>query len=369
MVMLAAFTSAAGTRDGDGGDGVPRWSVGAGAGVYTPLKGTGLWKGMRPAMTLSLDRKISPAFTLGAEGLWGFNTSRLPGKLHSKTAFDDMYVGPFASLDIRRLMSPEGPAPRWDFGVKAGAGWGHMFRSGGVKDHNYFATTAGLFVKYRLSPGLALSLTPAFGWNMSDAHTSNSSASYNAWYGGFSLLAGLKYSFGPTFSALPEPKNDNIDALNGQINSLRADLATERRKTAAAKARAEALAKELVEANAQSKVVKEAAVDNHLNTELVVFFMKGSSYITPDQMPNVDRIASYLKSHPAATVDIKGYASSDGNDAFNRSLASRRAEAVRDALVGRFGVRPARITASGEGVAHLFDEESWNRVCVCTIKN
>ena len=85
-------------------------------------------------------------------------------------------------------------------------------------------------------------------------------------------------------------------------------------------------------------------------------------------MPNVEMIASYLKNHPGSKVLVKGYASSDGNLEFNEKLAAARAEAVKTSLVKRYGIAADRIEAKGEGIGKMFEEQSWNRVSICTIE-
>ncbi len=37
-------------------------------------------------------------------------------------------------------------------------------------------------------------------------------------------------------------------------------------------------------------------------------------------------------------------------------------------LVKRFKVSPDRITAEGEGIGDMFEEQSWNRVSICTLE-
>ena len=86
-------------------------------------------------------------------------------------------------------------------------------------------------------------------------------------------------------------------------------------------------------------------------------------------MPNVTMIAGYMKSHPQSKVVIKGYASRDGNYDFNVRLAQARAEAVKNTLMRRYNIPESRIEASGEGIGNMFDEESWNRVSICTLES
>lgn len=109
-------------------------------------------------------------------------------------------------------------------------------------------------------------------------------------------------------------------------------------------------------------------VDNGLKTVLDIFFHAGSATITPDQMPNVERIATFLRANPKARVDIKGYASCDGSAQANSALSELRAAAVRQLLISHFNIAPRRITAAGAGVGDLFEVPSWNRVSVCTIE-
>ena len=110
-------------------------------------------------------------------------------------------------------------------------------------------------------------------------------------------------------------------------------------------------------------------VKSRHNTVLDVFFLLGSANITPDQMPNVERIAHYLKNHPGSTVVIKGYASRDGNAKSNEKLASMRAEAVKTALIKKYGISASRISASGAGIGDMFEDDAWNRVSICTLEN
>lgn len=346
------------------------WAVGFSVGAASPIKGHSFFTNMRPVLGLNLDKHLTPAFALGAEVFSGFNTSRWPGAVYSRTAFDDLYAGVYGTLDFIRLGVPACSSPRIGFGIQAGCGWGHEFRSGSVPDHNFFATKAGLFFRYNITPRFAVSLSPSMIWDMSDARTAASSAAYSASKAVFQLQAGIRYSFGGGFDCPQLYDAARVDALNGQINTLRADLDRARVGLAEANAKVETLAAELSEAKEHKpEIIKEVAVNNRLNTVLDVFFLLGSSKVMPDQMPNVERIATYLKNHPGSRVVIKGYASRDGNADANMRLASRRAEAVRAELINRYGVNPSRISASGAGIGDLFEEESWNRVSVCTLEN
>ena len=119
--------------------------------------------------------------------------------------------------------------------------------------------------------------------------------------------------------------------------------------------------------NRKPEVISVVKVDNQLSTVRYVNFSIGKSTISADQMPNVAAVASYLKNHPKSKVVIKGYASKDGPEEVNIRLANQRAESVKNTLIKKYGIASDRIEASGQGIGEMFDEESWNRVAICTV--
>ena len=79
-----------------------------------------------------------------------------------------------------------------------------------------------------------------------------------------------------------------------------------------------------------------------------VTFTKGSSTLDPSFMPVLDKVAESLNLYPKTTIDIVGYASTEGDEDSNRQLSFRRAESVRVYLEGR-GVVGQRIATGGAG--------------------
>jgi outer membrane protein OmpA-like peptidoglycan-associated protein len=68
--------------------------------------------------------------------------------------------------------------------------------------------------------------------------------------------------------------------------------------------------------------------------------------------PKLDEIADVLKKHPKiADVDITGYTDRLGSETYNLELSLRRAQAVKEYLVGK-GVEPGRLRANGKGEAN-----------------
>ena len=99
----------------------------------------------------------------------------------------------------------------------------------------------------------------------------------------------------------------------------------------------------------------------------MITFGQGRISIDNSQLPNVERIATYLRNHKEAGVVIKGYASPEGSAEVNERIARQRAEAVRNMLVNRYRIAKDRIVAEGQGVGYMFEEPDWNRVSICTI--
>ena len=185
----------------------------------------------------------------------------------------------------------------------------------------------------------------------------------------FNLMASVSYRFGNGFTCVEPYNAAEVAALNQQINDLRGALDASVADAGALEVTAAALAAQLDSCmNAEPEVIAIKEVKNEYNSVRFVFFRNGSSAITADQMPNVTMIADYMKNHPGSKVVIKGYASQVGNLDFNIRLAQKRAEAVKDVLVKRYKVAADRIQAEGQGVGHMFDEESWNRVSICTLE-
>jgi outer membrane protein OmpA-like peptidoglycan-associated protein len=79
-----------------------------------------------------------------------------------------------------------------------------------------------------------------------------------------------------------------------------------------------------------------------------VLFSVNSASLKPGSYDEMNRVAKVLNQYPQTTITIAGHTDSTGSEAYNQKLSERRAEAVKNALVG-MGVNPARMTAIGYG--------------------
>lgn len=345
------------------------WSIGLDGGVTTPLNHAAFWGDMRGVVGLNLKKQITPVFGLGVEGAWAVNTSSWRGQIHSTTAFDSQYVGAFGSVNLVNLFTPWGEEKNHVFDVEAvlGAGWGHKFEDKNVvPDWNYFATKVGLNLNFHASDRVTIALKPSITWNMSDAGVNQSSAAYNVNKATFNLMAGVSVALGNGFTYVNPYDQSAIDALNERVNGLRNDLGVAAAALAQSEANNAQLAAQLAECRNKAPEVIKTNTDQ-LSTVRYVNFEIGKTNITASQMPNVAAVASYLKNHPKSKVVIKGYASQDGPVDVNIRLANERAASVRNTLINKYGIAADRIQAEGQGIGHMFEEESWNRVAICTL--
>jgi len=86
-----------------------------------------------------------------------------------------------------------------------------------------------------------------------------------------------------------------------------------------------------------------------LNNKIPATFGQGSSSFNRLDRSLVKRIVSYLAENPNASVNIDGYASSDGSLAINQTISQARADAFKKYLVSK-GITESRIVASGRGI-------------------
>lgn len=127
--------------------------------------------------------------------------------------------------------------------------------------------------------------------------------------------------------------------------------------------RADSIAR--AEAEARAAAERARAVDAARATlEEMVFFDYDMSEIREDAAEVLRRKAEILRASPQVQIRIEGHADERGSTEYNLALGNRRAEAIRQFLVG-FGLSEARfeIVSYGEErpLAMGHDETSWAR--------
>ncbi|MBR0667895.1 OmpA family protein [Roseomonas hellenica] len=97
------------------------------------------------------------------------------------------------------------------------------------------------------------------------------------------------------------------------------------------------------------------AVDGQAAANITVTFPSGSAALTPEAERQLAPLGRALASTElsAYRFRIEGHTDTVGSAELNQALSERRAAAVRDFLVRRFGVNPTRLEAVGLGQTQL----------------
>lgn len=87
--------------------------------------------------------------------------------------------------------------------------------------------------------------------------------------------------------------------------------------------------------------------------DLAVLFEQNSSLVQDNE--KLKKFADFMKKYPDVNAEIEGHSSAPGEAQYNLWLSQKRAEAVKDHLVNRYGIDEARLTAIGYGETRLLD--------------
>jgi outer membrane protein OmpA-like peptidoglycan-associated protein len=99
---------------------------------------------------------------------------------------------------------------------------------------------------------------------------------------------------------------------------------------------------------------KDAAIERELATacraELPgIYFAFNSAALDPASEPALSEMSKLLAKHTDWTLAIEGHTDNIGGNAFNQTLSTQRADAVRSALVTRYHIAAARLRSAGFG--------------------
>lgn len=84
-------------------------------------------------------------------------------------------------------------------------------------------------------------------------------------------------------------------------------------------------------------------------TNLRILFDTNKALIKPMYMNEVAQVANFMKQFPESKTVIEGHTDSRGAAKYNQKLSQRRADAVRDTLVNKYGVSAERVRSVGYG--------------------
>ena len=371
VAMGAAVLAANAQKSVQGSRFFDNWSVGLVGGGIVPLTHSDYIKDVRATYGVEINKQITPIFGLGAQLTAANNVT------DSKNIFDATNVTLMGRLNLSNIFCGYKGEPRlFETEAAVGFGWGRNYYPG--EDYNYLTSKYGLNFNFNLGEKKAwtIGIKPAIVINMT------SDKGMNAIEPGFrrkdvtafELMAGVAYHFknhsnGKHYMTYVKAYDQaEVDMLNGKINDLRSQVNNKDAQLAKANANNRSLQQQLNDARNQKPTVETKTITNSTNSlEQTVTFRQGKSVVDASQLPNVERVATFLKNHKNSTVDIKGYASPEGSAEINAKIAKARAEAVKTILVNKYKIDANRIKAEGQGVGNMFSEDDWNRVSICTI--
>lgn len=140
-------------------------------------------------------------------------------------------------------------------------------------------------------------------------------------------------------------KSAGADRERLRANLSQMDATSARQQAAQADQRADSLALALERLKAQK-------TDRGLVVTLGdVLFATDESRLQPGALRTAQELANVLQQHPKRRIRIEGFTDARGSEAHNLRLSTRRAEALKDALVS-LGVSADRIEAMGLGEAY-----------------
>lgn len=335
--------------------------IGINGGAQVKTTGASWMNNLNSNAGLRIGRWFTPVFGLAAEGNVYFNDHCMP---QSKTVARYMNVGLIGTVNLSNWFAGYQGEPRlFEVVPVFGFGWGHTF--GTEENCNALTSKAGIDFTFNLGKSKAwqIYVEPSMNWALNgDGYEG---VAYNINQSAFQLNAGIVYKFknsngSHNFTIAQLRDQNEIDGLNSQINSLRGDLNDKDAQLSAKDKQIKDLQNALDECNKKPKYEKPATATNLQPT---VLFRQSKAVVDKSQMPNIELIAQYMKNHPEAKVEIKGYASPEGNKEFNQALSQKRADAVKNVLVKKYKIAADRLTTKGMGATDkLFKQVEFNRV-------
>jgi outer membrane protein OmpA-like peptidoglycan-associated protein len=101
----------------------------------------------------------------------------------------------------------------------------------------------------------------------------------------------------------------------------------------------------------QSASIEQALAEKKPVQIYGIYFDFNSATIKPDSEAVLKQISEILQKNPDWKLSMAGHTDNIGDARFNQQLSERRAAAVKDALVSRYGIAATRLTTKGFGAS------------------
>ena len=365
LIVVAAFAASASAQTVTESKTLDNFYIGINGGVAVKTTGTPGWmSNLNPNAGLRIGRYFTPVFGLALESNAYF--SNKPGK-STGTGVRYLNTNLLATINMNNWISGYKGTPRdFEVSILYGFGWGHWFGNEAYGGKSNYALAKGAIdfaYNFGNDKQWQVYLEPAFTHAIAGDYCDG--VQYNINKSQFQVNVGVAYKFKNSngthnFTIAQLRDQSEIDALNAKINELRGDINGKDAQLSAKDKEIADLKRALDECNKRPKYEKPATATNLQPT---VLFRQNKSTIDPAQYAPIEMIANYMKNHPEALIEIKGYASPEGTVERNQQLSEERAEAVKKALVKKYKIDENRLTTKGMGATDkLFEQVEFNRV-------
>lgn len=261
---------------------------------------------------------LSRRWTAGAS--WeGIDFSRGPGLIRPLQALGSFQLSPACS---------------WNPNLHAGVGQTHV-RGTGSAEKSVIGGSVGLGVDKFVWRSLSLGASADWLWAARhgasrDVHAVKAAATIGWWFGGRRAAPAPVRAAAPAPAPAPAPvaQAPRDSDGDGVLDAADACPGTP--------------AGTLVDLKGCQRAEK-------VSIELKVQFDTGKADIKPEFDEQLKKVGDFLKDYPATLVEVEGHTDDVGAEDANISLSQRRAEAVRAALIERFGANADKVTAKGYG--------------------
>ena len=358
------------------------WQVGVKGGGFSWTTREAFIKNTRATFGAEIGKQISPAFRLGVEGMAYVRPVDYDNNPAFNNFIDETNVSLVGTVNLSNLIAGYKGTPRF-FEVEgfAGLGWMHAYVQNiipNVNTREFYPSNkmtaqfgSNLLFNLGESKAWGIKISPALIYfvdgvaNRAESVSQNELNIQKSWT---QVTAGVVYRFKGSNGAHHFTTAAQAPDNSAELARLRDELNGKNKQLADNQKQIKNLQDELEAArNKKPEVVEKVVTKNKKTLESVVTFRVAKSTIDASQLPNVERIASYLNKYRNAKVSIKGYASPEGDLEKNKKLATARAEAVKTLLVKRYKISADRIEAEGNGIGDMFSEPDWNRVSIANI--
>jgi len=152
-------------------------------------------------------------------------------------------------------------------------------------------------------------------------------------------------------------RDDKLTVLDTQLKRLESRLGgvseervqLQRRVDAQERLRSSVAALEASFSADEARVVRQG--DDVVLSLLGIKFPSGRSTIDSSSTALMKKVQQGLALFPGASISVEGHTDANGSDSTNLILSQDRADAVRQYLVGNFGLNPEKVSSVGYGEA------------------